>query len=114
MVNPLASLLLATQTNGIRAFLDPLNSFSYQEVIAFFLIWFVFTTLTSGTAAPTGIFMPCILIGCALGHIYGNIVVSIFGQSDSIHVQSYAIIGAAAVLSGNYLSLNNRTQVRPD
>ena len=58
--------------------------------------------ITSGTAAPCGIFMPCILIGCAIGHIYGIILHEwLFPGNTDIHPQSYAIIGAAALLSGS-------------
>jgi CBS domain-containing protein len=29
--------------------------------------------MTSGVICPAGIFMPCILIGCALGQVYAEL-----------------------------------------
>ena len=56
------------------------------EVVLFFFIWFVFTIITAGTAVPAGIFMPCVLIGCAIGHIYGIIVGEyMFPNDENIH-----------------------------
>ena len=49
-----------------------------------------------------GIFLPCIIIGCALGRIYGNIVTGWFPDSaENLNSQAYAIIGASAMLSGS-------------
>jgi H+/Cl- antiporter ClcA len=45
-----------------------------NEVLVFFAIWYLFTIYTSGTAVPSGIFMPCILVGCAVGRVYGIIL----------------------------------------
>lgn len=71
----------------------------------FFVIWFVFTSLSSGTAVPSGIFMPCILIGCSLGHIYGPLHALIFNKHKTdenfIPPSTFAILGATAVLSGS-------------
>ena len=54
--------------------------------------------MTSGTAVPCGIFLPCMLIGCALGHIYYPIHSMIF--PDSVNSETLSILGATAVLSG--------------
>lgn len=77
----------------------------FSNALIFFCIWFVFTTLTAGTAAPSGIFMPCIMIGCGLGHMYSFLHVEIFGVYEKadpnfIYPSTFAILGATAVLSG--------------
>jgi H+/Cl- antiporter ClcA len=69
--------------------------------LIFFAIWYLFTIYTSGTAVPSGIFMPCILVGCAYGRVYGIILEHWFPDNPNIHGQSYSIIGAAAMLSGS-------------
>ncbi len=70
----------------------------------FLVIWFIFTCITSGTIVPAGIFLPCILIGCALGQLYGPVHNKMFhskaGDVTSINSSFFSIIGATAVLSG--------------
>ena len=69
--NPLATILLNSEGSTIRAFLDPNTEYVVLHVIVFFVLWYLFTIITSGTAVPAGIFLPGILIGCAIGHLYG-------------------------------------------
>jgi hypothetical protein len=38
--------------------------------------------MTSGVICPAGIFMPCILIGCALGQVYAEIHNILFVRDD--------------------------------
>lgn len=78
----------------------------FSNACIFGLIWLLFTSLSSGSAVPSGIFLPCILIGCALGHIYSKLHPLIFGEvphTDDNYIQpaTYAILGAASVLSGS-------------
>lgn len=76
--------------------------FDGKVIFTYFFLWYLFTIITSGTAAPLGIFLPCMIIGCALGHFYGNIELLIYpDEQKTIVISSYAIIGAAAVLSGS-------------
>ena len=78
------------------------NDFSVINLIIFASGWFLFTCITSGTAVPCGIFLPCILIGCALGLIYHNLHLLIFGDGEyTMNPETMAILGAAAVLSGS-------------
>ena len=84
--NPLATLLFNTQSQTIKSMLNDDVYFGTLQLFVFFLIWYIFTITTSGTAAPLGIFLPCIIIGCALGHIYGNIVDELFPSDiDNLH-----------------------------
>jgi chloride channel 7 len=81
-----------------------------REILAknaaiFILIWYTFTCITSGTVVPAGIFLPCILIGCALGSLYAPLHNKMFHSSESsksteINSSFFSIIGATAVLCG--------------
>lgn len=76
-----------------------------KNAAIFLLVWYTFTCVTSGTMCPAGIFLPCILIGCALGQLYGPLHNKIFhprGAEDPelIKTSFFSIIGATAVLSG--------------
>ena len=78
-------------------------TFDLSNVFFFLCNWIVFTYVTSGTAVPCGIFLPCMLIGCAIGILYHPIHMQIFqytNPADNINVETLAILGAAAVLSG--------------
>lgn len=78
------------------------NDFKFSNLIFFAIAWYFFTCITSGTAVPCGIFLPCILIGCALGHIYNKFHLMIFINSPyTLKPDTMAILGAAAVLSGS-------------
>ena len=75
----------------------------FWNAFIFSTVWFIFTTLTAGTAVPSGIFMPCILIGCGIGHMYSFLHSEIFGGRGTPHYISpstFSILGATAVLSG--------------
>jgi len=63
--------------------------------------------MTSGVICPAGIFMPCILIGCALGQVYAEIHNILFVRDDilwkiedPITPAFFSILGATAVLCG--------------
>jgi chloride channel 7 len=43
--------------------------FAYNPLLVHFLIWFLMTIVTYGTAVPAGLFLPGILIGCGLGRM---------------------------------------------
>jgi H+/Cl- antiporter ClcA len=75
----------------------------WYNVFVFLVNWILFTYVTSGTALPCGIFLPCMLIGCAIGILYHPLHMMIFSYddpNDNLKVQTAAILGAAAVLSG--------------
>ena len=96
--SPLATLLFNPEGNTIRAFLTKEAAFDYNPLLIHFLIWFLMTTITYGTAVPAGLFLPGILIGCSLGRM-----VTLFLSTYLNHEASpatYGTIGAAAVLAG--------------
>ena len=42
------------------------------ETLAFMGVWFFFSVTTYGISVPAGLFLPAILMGCALGQLYQN------------------------------------------
>lgn len=98
MYNPIATLLFNPEGAVIKNFLSKKAVFSYEVLLLFFILWYVFTNLTYGTFIPAGLFLPGILIGCALGRVLGLFIENFIVQE--IHPSTYAIIGAAAVLAG--------------
>jgi chloride channel 7 len=98
MYNPMATLLFNPEGAVIKTFLSKKAVFSYEVLVLFFVCWYVFTCLTYGTFIPAGLFLPGILIGCALGRIMGLFIENYI--ITDIHPSTYSIIGAAAVLAG--------------
>jgi len=94
----MATFLFNPEGAVIKNFLSKKAVFSYETLLLFFLIWYIFTIVTYGTAVPAGLFLPGILIGCALGRVLGLFIENYIVQE--IHPSTYAIIGAAAVLAG--------------
>lgn len=72
--------------------------FAYNPLLVHFLIWFLMTTLTYGTAVPAGLFLPGILIGCGLGRMLTLFIST--NIETTAPPATYAIIGAASVLAG--------------
>jgi chloride channel 7 len=73
--------------------------FSYNALLIHFLIWFLMTIVTYGTAVPAGLFLPSILLGCGLGRILTLFIATNSGSSN-VQPATYAIIGAASVIAG--------------
>lgn len=42
---------------------------TYGNAVVFLLTWYFFTILTYGTNVPAGLFLPGMIIGCALGAV---------------------------------------------
>ncbi len=77
------------------------NQFVVYNIITYTCTWFIFTSLTSGTAVPSGIFLPCMIIGCGIGFLYQQLHILIFpSKENSMDVETMTILGATAVLSG--------------
>jgi H+/Cl- antiporter ClcA len=47
-------------------------------MIIFLAYWIIFTFITYGTNVPAGLFLPGMIIGCAIGHLYGSSLRYIF------------------------------------
>ena len=106
----MATLIFNTEGGTIRQFLRfPIiysnsDSINHAEntlsIFVYFLVWFVGTITTYGVWVPSGLFLPGILIGCAVGVIYLNFVLYVLG-ADILKVggQSFIIIGSAAMLA---------------
>lgn len=69
--SPLATLLLNPEGSTIKAFLNQKAIFEYNPLLLHFMIWYLMTIVTYGTAVPAGLFLPGILVGCSLGRMLG-------------------------------------------
>ena len=77
--------------------------FRFDLLVFYFLAMFSLMTVTYGVGAPTGLFVPSLAVGSAMGQICGRIVNSVSGwilTDVQIDLHAYAVIGAAASLGG--------------
>ena len=58
------------------------------QMLVYLCIWYTFTITTYGVWVPAGIFLPGIIIGCAVGSIYEEIYRGLFRVD---HERQYAI-----------------------
>ena len=72
-------------------------------MIVFVSVWYFFTITTYGTNVPAGLFLPGMIIGCAIGEIYSHAMLNL-GIYDLDHYQNYRVIyiilGMGAMLAG--------------
>lgn len=112
MFDRLATLFFESQVNTIKSFMSDARILLPINIAIFLAVWFTFTCITSGVIVPAGIFLPCILIGCALGTVYTGFHNSVFHPNEDYYFDDhsdgsgkirpsfFAILGATAMLSG--------------
>jgi len=69
----------------------------------FACVWYFWTIVTYGTNVPAGLFLPGMIIGCAIGEIYAHSCYNL-GIYDEEHYRKYRsiyiILGMASMLAG--------------
>jgi H+/Cl- antiporter ClcA len=83
--NDLASLFWATEGGVIRNIMDSRIQLDFLPMFLFFSVWYFFTITTYGTNVPAGLFLPGMIIGCALGDLYNKAInaASIFAGDEN-------------------------------
>ena len=99
--NPVATYFFAPAESAIKQLFHTANddAFELGPLMVFFLLYQVLTCLTYGTSVASGLFIPCLLGGSALGRFVGQ-VINIFAGAGTVDAGTYSLIGAAAVLGG--------------
>jgi chloride channel 7 len=97
--NTMASLIFATTESSIRGFFHNDSEYEWGALVFYFVLVFALAVVTYGIAVPSGLFVPCILMGCAFGRLMGEAVRHWFPEHDIIP-GTYAIVGATAMLGG--------------
>ena len=75
----MASLLYNTEADAIKAIMSGWAAeqgivLRPEHMVFYLIVWFIFTILTYGVWVPAGTFLPAIIIGCAVGSIYQDII----------------------------------------
>jgi chloride channel 7 len=104
--NDMATFFFAPGEDAIRMLFHfdshssgPDDAFGWRGLIVAFVAYATLTCLTYGTAVPSGLFVPSLLSGAALGRLTGMMINSTMGNG-TVDPGTYALIGAAGVLGG--------------
>lgn len=83
-------------TGALRHLLHDKDPFDMQLLAGFFVIQTLTTCWTYGLGVPSGLFVPSLLAGAAMGRLFGQCMVKLGAAGPGI----YALVGATAMLSG--------------
>lgn len=101
--NPIVSIFWQTEGGLIRDILSESVMCSLTQMVIFCAVWYFWTIVTYGTNVPSGLFLPGMIIGCALGEIYAHICLDleIYDMDHYIKYRViYIILGMGAMLAG--------------
>uniref|UniRef100_A0A7S2XPI2 Chloride channel protein n=1 Tax=Attheya septentrionalis TaxID=420275 RepID=A0A7S2XPI2_9STRA len=97
-VNELGTIFFGSRDDAIKEILTDPSTFDERTLLTVGVVFFILMILTFGVSLPTGIFMPTVLIGSSLGGFAGLSFQRMFG--DTISPSTFALLGAAALLTG--------------
>ena len=97
--NTMASILFAPWEQVIKGFFHNEEQYDMGALLGFFVVIFFLAVITYGISVPSGLFVPCILMGCAYGRLMGEAIRMLFPDAGVVP-GTYAIIGATASLGG--------------
>eukprot|EP01083_Nonionella_stella_P000023 54_1 len=102
--NALSALLLGEREHIIKYLFhyDSAEFFAPTQVIISCVAYFVMAVYTYGLCIPSGLFVPLILIGSTFGWWFGyHWELIVMGNTTSTMLNTYALIGASALLGGS-------------
>ena len=97
-VNELGNVLFGSRIESIKRILTDPTDFKRETLLTVGILFYALMTLTFGTALPSGIFTPSVLIGASLGGFAGISFQEWFGTEVS--PSTFALLGVAALLAG--------------
>lgn len=117
--SPLGTLTMGLGKRSIRRLLSrrTIEEFPFYSVFVMFVLYFAFSTYINGSAIASGMIIPFMVMGSAVGRMFGIVLVHVFAQNvidqttggknaayffeDSwMDPGVYALIGAGAFLGG--------------
>ena len=98
-INEMATVMFGSRITAIKEIVSDPSAFQQQTLLlSVGFAFYVLTIITFGTAMPSGIFTPTVLIGAALGGACGN---AFHHHIDpEIAPSTFSLLGVAAALAG--------------
>tara|TARA_B110000285_G_C15123647_1_gene618787 strand:- start:1103 stop:1510 length:408 start_codon:yes stop_codon:yes gene_type:complete len=69
--SPLATIFWSSEGEIIQNIMSSSVIINAKYMFVFFFSWYFLMAITYGVNVPAGLFLPGMIIGCAVGHIYG-------------------------------------------
>lgn len=92
-----------TEGGLIKHMMDENPHCTIPQLIVYGAVWYFFTITTYGINVPSGLFLPGMIVGTALGDIYVNSINS-WGWIDDAHFEAFRVtylaLAMAAMLAG--------------
>ena len=84
--------------DAILAFFHSPGRFDKAALLVYAVLTFILAVVAYGIQVPSGLFVPCIVMGCSWGRLWGEILRDWMGPQ--IIPGTYALVGAASMLAG--------------
>jgi len=97
--NTAATLSFASLDEVIHAMLHDPAPLAKPALLLYFFVTFLLAVVTYGIQVPSGLFVPCIVLGGSFGRLWGEILRDVLPDAG-ITPGVYALVGAAAMLGG--------------
>uniref|UniRef100_A0A7S3G1X6 Chloride channel protein n=1 Tax=Palpitomonas bilix TaxID=652834 RepID=A0A7S3G1X6_9EUKA len=97
--NQAATLWFTMSESAILQLFHNEQNFNAIVLLCFFAVYWCLACITYGIAVPSGLFVPSLCTGAALGRLYGEALKLILPAFAS-YTGNYALLGAAGMLSG--------------
>jgi len=101
--DPMASILFASEGGIIRNIMSDKIALDFTQVSIVLALWYLFTITTYGTNVPAGLFLPGMIIGCAVGQVYATFIYDLKLISDEEFgdcQKAFVVLGVGAVMAG--------------
>jgi H+/Cl- antiporter ClcA len=95
--------LWKTEAGVIRQFMDANVNATRVQMIVFATVWYFFFVTTYGIFLPSGLFLPGMIIGCAIGDLYNHFCIGV-GFIDELDADkfrvTFIILAMCSMLAG--------------
>lgn len=99
--NELSTLFFTIPEESIRnLFHNPPGTYHVLSLALFFGVYYLLACWTYGIAVPSGLFVPALLTGAAMGRMIGATLWQYFPDQTWVDPGKFALLGAAAMLGG--------------
>ena len=98
--NPMATSIFGGSEIIIKGFFHNEGQYDILGLFVYTIVIFILAVVTYGIAVPSGLFVPCILIGCGFGRLFGEVMKHHIFPEANIAAGPYALMGAVAMLGG--------------
>ena len=95
--SPLATMFFNEELGAIRSIMSAYSGpggirLPWEQMLTYLLVWYFFTITTYGVWVPAGLFLPGIIIGCAVGALYESLDRMRTGKEITDVDYSYAVV----------------------